>query len=147
MEFSWWSFALICWERTFLASCSYLPLMATFGKFCSTWHLSPMPIHYRGCLLYPTYILDPLYTSTTHNSLSSIIRPLDVHLNSLFTQIASKSDFSSWSHVESSPVSFGEQESLLRQGSLIIGSCCCWGGGSDYLGCIRNPFIHPSHIY
>lgn len=55
--------------------------------------------------------------------------------------------FSSWSYVDSSPVSFGEQKSLLRQGSHILGSCyCCWSGGSDYLCFIRNPFIHHTFI-
>lgn len=93
LEFSWLSFALICWERTFLASYSYLPLTATFGKFCSIWHLSPMPIHYTQYLLYPTYMLDPLYISALQNSLNSITWPLEVHLNGLFPQTTSKADF------------------------------------------------------
>lgn len=92
--------------RTFQASCSYLLLMAMFGRFHSTWHLCPMPVHCTLCLLYPIYMLDPLYTPalTTQPALcydywtfTSTVHFLKQH----------QKHFSSCSHTDGPPMSFG----------------------------------------
>lgn len=133
--------------RTFQASCSYLLLMATFGRFIQCG-IYPMSVYCTLCLLYSTYMLDPLYTPASHDP-----PPNPALCYDYWT-------FTSTIHFFKQHQKHIFQVSYIMTAHLWVLVDCnhCWArcphlrlllllsGGGDYLGCMRNPFIQHTFI-